>query len=187
MSINTATHEGISEPKNSEGCKPRLLPFAEEDLLRVRVRPVDFGRMVGVDKSTVTRWIQKGHISLGADGRVDPEVAMKQLLRNGDPGQMRARLVRQAFADMSDLRAQANRAAELEQQLHELRIEAAQERQRDEDDYKVLEGWLDEFKRRIGSIPQEERGALDGHGWQCLVQSVLTEVMYAADELDAES
>lgn len=93
------------------------LPFAECDLLAVRLLPAEFARAVGVSRQCVSQWVKTGKVTLGADGRLDPTRAFKQLLRNGDPGRIRARLVRQAFADMADLRAEAGRAALLEQQL----------------------------------------------------------------------
>ena len=93
------------------------LPFADTDLLAVRLLPAEFARVVGVSRQTVSQWIRQGKMTLGADGRLDPNRAMRQLLRTADPGRVRARLIKQAFADMADLRADALRAALLEQQL----------------------------------------------------------------------
>ncbi|WP_305073463.1 hypothetical protein [Propionivibrio sp.] len=93
------------------------LPFDERDLLGVRLLPSEFSRACGVSRQCVSQWIKIGKVTLGADGRLDPTRAFRQLLRSGDPGRIRARLVRQAFADMADLRAEAGRAALLEQQL----------------------------------------------------------------------
>ncbi len=160
------------------------LPFAECELLRVRILPSEFARSLGVHKSTVSRWLKNGTIAAGADGRIDPQRATRQLLRNGDPGRFRARLLRQAYADVNDLRAQADRAAQLEQQLLDLQVAAAQERERADDDYATLNGWLDAFERRIGAIPQVERAALDDLAWRAHAKSLLLDVMYAGDDLD---
>lgn len=98
---------------------PSLLPFDEKDLLALRVLPAEFSRMAGVSKQTVSRWIKENKITLGADGRLDPNVAMRQLLKNGDPGRIRARLIRQAYSDMSNLRNQSAKVEEVEEQLAE--------------------------------------------------------------------
>lgn len=96
-----------------------LLPFDERDLLSLRVLPAEFSRMSGVSKQTVSRWISGGKITLGADGRLDPNVAMRQVLKNCDPGRVRARLIRQAYSDMADLRKQSAQVEEIEEELAE--------------------------------------------------------------------
>jgi hypothetical protein len=101
-----------------------LLPFAETELLHVRILPSEFARSLGVNKSTVSRWLKAGTISAGADGRIDPQRATRQLLRNGDPGRFRARIIRQAFGDLAELRGQADRAAGLERELAAAREDA---------------------------------------------------------------
>ena len=98
------------------------LPFDEKDLLSIRLLPAEFSRAVGVSKQTVSRWIKDNKVTIGADGRMNPTIAMRQLLRNGDPGRMRARLVRQAINDTADMRAQAARSVDLEQQLADARV-----------------------------------------------------------------
>jgi transcriptional regulator with XRE-family HTH domain len=87
--------------------------------MAVRVLPAEFARIVGCSKQSVSRWLRNGTVTLGADGRLDPTHAMRQLIRHGDPGRIRLRLVKQAMANMTDLRAEAARAGELEQQLSE--------------------------------------------------------------------
>jgi hypothetical protein len=117
MNANDAT-------STAENISQALLPFAEADLLRVRIRPSEFARLMETDKSTVSRWIARNLISLGADGRLDPNQAMRQLLRNGDGARLRVRLVRRAFADLGDLRAEAARVASLEAALDAARADA---------------------------------------------------------------
>ncbi|MFN3544937.1 MAG: hypothetical protein ACK4UX_08820, partial [Thiobacillus sp.] len=79
------------------------LPDAPE-LLRIRILPAQFARVLGVSKQSVSRWVKDGWVTLGADGRLDPTVAVNQLLRRCDPGRMRARWLRQAVGDIQDLR-----------------------------------------------------------------------------------
>lgn len=160
-----------------------LLPFAESELLRVRILPAEFARSLGVHKSTVSRWIKHGTIAASADGRIDPQRAMRQLLRNGDPGRFRSRLIRQAYSDLDDLRAQADRAAQLEQQIIDQQLAATHDRERADEDYETLDTWLDAFERRIAAIPQAERAAMDGLSWRGYVKSQLIEIMRTDDEL----
>jgi len=171
----TAHHEPSGTPQP-------FLPFAGDELLRVRVRQADFARMLGVDKATVCRWVQKGVITLGADGRVDPQRAMQQLLRSGDPGRIRARIVRQAFADMGDLRAQAAMAAQLEELVAELRAVQA----REDGDYERVDGWLNDFEERVAEIPQNARAELDAVAWRAYVRDLILAVMAPPEETLAE-
>lgn len=83
------------------------LPFLADapELLRVRVLPAEFARLLGVSKQAVSRWIAKGHVTVNAvDGRLDVTEATRQVLRNTDPGRLRARVLRAAVADVQDLR-----------------------------------------------------------------------------------
>ena len=163
-----------------------MLPFAEAELLAVRLRPAEFARCIGVTKQSVSRWIADGKVTLGADGRINPTAAMRQLLRTGDPGRIRARLVRQAFADMGDLRAQAARADELGLKVAGLAEQIEVERFSADQDYETLERWLDEFKRRMAETPPEIRANLDADAWRLYVGETLTAVMDAGslDDLD---
>lgn len=163
-----------------------MLPFAEAELLAVRLRPAEFARCIGVTKQSVSRWIADGKVTLGADGRINPTAAMRQLLRTGDPGRIRARLVRQAFADMGDLRAQAARADELGLKVAGLAEQIEVERFSADQDYETLERWLDEFKRRMAETPPEIRADLDADAWRLYVGETLTAVMDAGslDDLD---
>ena len=108
-----------TENQTPETAVSSLLPFDEKDLLAIRLLPAEFARAAGVSKQTVSRWIQQDKITLGADGRLDPNVAMRQVLKNSTPGRVRARLVKQAYSDMAGLREEASRAAILEEQLAE--------------------------------------------------------------------
>lgn len=100
------------------------LPGAPE-LLKIRILPAQFARALGVSKQSVSRWIRNGWVTLSADGRLDPTVAVAQLLRRCDPGRLRARWLRQAVGEVQDLRdnlARAeDRAAAAEVQLAEAR------------------------------------------------------------------
>lgn len=94
-----------------------MLPFAEGELLSVRLRPAEFARACGVSKQCVSKWVRNGKVTLGADGRFDPNQAMRQLLRTTDPGRIRARFLRAAVADIDALRAAAALADEREKEL----------------------------------------------------------------------
>lgn len=90
------------------------LPFLQDapELLRVRILPAEFARLMNVSKQTVSVWIRKGFITLYADGRLDVTSAIQQLLRNTDPGRLRARFLKAAIADVSELRQTAAAADE---------------------------------------------------------------------------
>lgn len=156
-----------------------LLPFGESEFLAVRLLPAEFARAVGVSKQTVSRWIRDAKVTLGVDGRLDPNVAMRQLLRNGDPGRIRARLVRQAVSDVADLRAEASRAAVLERELANLHAVLADERQKADEDYEIMDCWLRKFQKTIADLPQSLRASLDHEAWAVKIKNTLSEIMDA--------
>lgn len=45
----------------------------------------DFARLMNVNRSTVTRWIEAGRIKLAADGNIDPESATAMLPKTASP------------------------------------------------------------------------------------------------------
>lgn len=77
------------------------------DLLRVRILPAQLARALDVSKQSVSRWVRDGWVTLGADGRLDPTIAIGQLLRRCDPGRLRARWLRQAVTEVQELREAA--------------------------------------------------------------------------------
>ena len=161
------------------GNRQPILPFAEVELLAVRLRPAEFARAIGTTKQSVSRWIRDGKVTLGADGRLNPTKAMRELLRTGDPGRIRARLVRQAISDMGDLRAQANRADDLTHKVAALTEQIEAERFSADEDYETLARWLDEFKRRITETPLNIRASLGADEWCNYVHGTLTAAMDA--------
>lgn len=111
--------------------QPGSLPFLGDvpELLRVRVRPAEFARILGVSKQSVSRWTKAGKVTLTFDGRIDVQRGVQQVLRNTDPGQLRARVLRQAVEDVQQLReavatAEA-READLRRQIVEAQRRAA--------------------------------------------------------------
>jgi hypothetical protein len=93
----------ISQGKHGTQSLP--LPMDAPELLKVRIIPTEFARLLGVSKQTVSIWIKTGKITINPlDGRLDPQQAFRQLLRNTDPGKLRVRLLRQAVDEVNDLR-----------------------------------------------------------------------------------
>lgn len=178
----------LQNPNSAAPCKDQpFLSFAETELLAVRLRPAEFARCIGVTKQSVSRWIADGKVTLGADGRINPTAAMRQLLRTGDPGRIRARLVRQAFADMGDLRALAARADEAERKVAVLAEQIEVERAAADQDYETVDGWLAEFAQRMTETQPETRATFGDAEWRAYVADTLTRCMAATstDEIDA--
>jgi len=85
------------------------------DLMRARVLPAEFSRIMGVSRQCVSGWIQRGVITQpGPDGRIDLATATREVFKNTDPARTRARVVKQASASHDDLR---KRVRELEAEL----------------------------------------------------------------------
>lgn len=95
-------------PPGAASDQPSLsLPLLADskELLRVRILPAEFARLLGVSKQTVSRWIAADKITVNAlDGRLDVQKAVDQVIRNTDAGRLRARVLRQAVEDVRSLR-----------------------------------------------------------------------------------
>lgn len=100
--MTAATNPADQQPGNAQASLSGM-PDAPE-LLKIRIQPAQFARALGVSKQSVSRWLKDGWVCLGADGRLDPAVAIGQLLRRCDPGRLRARWLRQAVGEVQDLR-----------------------------------------------------------------------------------
>ena len=84
--------------------------------------PAQLARLLGVSKQAVSEWVKAGRVVLGLDGRVDPNKAVADLMRTGDPRRLRAKLLAPLAAD---LRARDARIAALEERVAALGLELA--------------------------------------------------------------
>jgi predicted transcriptional regulator len=136
------------------------------ELLRVRVLPAEFARLLGVSKQTVSRWIQEGKVTIHAvDGRMDLQSAIRQVLRNTDPGKMRARVLRQAVTDVQDLRANL---AEAEDRAERAEAEAQRLRSYADDCDCILDNLLALF----ANLPLELRATSEQSAWKVVVNGL---------------
>lgn len=92
------------------------IPLLPEPDLTIRVTRSQFAGLAGVTKQTVSNWCKEGKITLGADGKLDPAQAMREVIENSDPGKLRARVLKQATASYGELR---QRIADLERELEQ--------------------------------------------------------------------
>lgn len=99
----------------------------KKELLRIRIRPAEFARLMGVSKQTVSDWVKHGRIAPPSllDGRLDVQRAIQDVLRNTSPGRLRARVLRQAVDDVQQLRANL---AQAEERIESLEGELARAR-----------------------------------------------------------
>lgn len=96
VTTNDSLHDGTA----AEGS----LSLVPEAVMRIRVRPADFARMLGVSRQSVSRWVKRGVVVLGPDGRLDPEAETRRLLRHVDPARLRTRLLRPLAEEVEGLR-----------------------------------------------------------------------------------
>lgn len=75
--------------------------------LRLRVRPAELARILGVSRQAVGKAIKSGRVRVDADGRVDPQRATRDWLRNTHPASMKARALRDAAAAQRSAQEQA--------------------------------------------------------------------------------
>jgi len=100
------TSEASNPDREATEAPVSLLP--DPDLGR-RVRQADFARIVGVSRTTVTRWRQDGVITVGPDGLLDPRKAARQVLDHIPPERLRAKVLRPLVNDQRELRRQIDK------------------------------------------------------------------------------
>lgn len=165
------------------------LPFLADapELLRVRILPAEFARLLGVSRQTVSRWIKESKVTVNLlDGRLDVQTAVQQVLRNTDPGRLRARVLRQAVEDVQQLRAAAaladERVSAVSAELDEARKKIAYL-----DAYaKDGDCMFDEFKRLITEREADLRATMDSDAWRALIEKSELEAAELCD-LDHEA
>lgn len=174
--VNDADNRVTPPGRNTQPTGPcdgvSLFPeMAEAALLRQRVLPAEFARALGVSRTSVSRWVQRGYVVLGVDGRCDPVAALRRLISVTDPSRHRARWLRMATADLAELRAEAAEAGRLRDELSTERRAAAE-------NHGEMAAWLESFERRIAAIPIDLRASDDPAAWAARVHA---ELLTAAD------
>lgn len=155
------------------------------ELLKVRILPAEFARLLGVSKQTVSQWIKKGHVSINPlDGRLDVTTAVQQVLRNTDPGRLRARVLRQAVEDVQSLRRTAaeadERVAAVQAQLADAQRKIRQAIAYSEDVDCMLDKALDLLRVREA----EFRTSADSAEWAELVRRLEADAAALCDPVD---
>lgn len=148
--------------------------------MRVRVKPAEFSRMLGVSKQCVSRWIAAGKLSINpVDGRLDVQTAVQQVLRNTDPGRLRARVLRQAVEDVQGLRlalaAAEDRAARAEAAARVAELERARAVEYGESTDHIMDE-LDCTLTGLGRLLREHEQALrdtpDTAAWRTMLSDL---------------
>lgn len=169
------THQAVAPSQQS------LVLIADRpELLRVRVLPAEFARMLGVSKQSVSRWIRDGKVTVNPlDGRLEVQSAIQQVLRSTDPGKMRARILRQAVEDVQDLRANLADAEDRADQAVQRASIAIERAERLKAECKNLRAYLDETDCLLETLyagfvrlPLEARALPDENDWLTAVRSV---------------
>jgi hypothetical protein len=116
--------------ENAVSTGPQATWIAPADL-RLRVRPAELARILGVTRQAVAKAIRAGRIRVDADGRVDPHRATREWIANTHPGSMRARVLRDAaIAERSAMEQARYWQAEAEAARQSLAESEASERER---------------------------------------------------------
>lgn len=182
------------QPESAQQSLSGLLDTPE--LLRVRILPAQFARALGVSKQSVSRWVRDGWVTLGADGRLDPVVAIGQLLRRCDPGRLRARWLRQAVTEVQALREAAASADARVAAVEAERDAKLAEAQRS---IEHLQSYAEDgdcmFDRLLALLIESElslRATADSDEWRALVGRIEMAAADACaaddlDELDADA
>jgi len=135
--------------------------ISDKELLRIRVRPAQFSRLIGASKQSVSRWIREGVILVSPiDGTLDPAQATAALLRRTPPHKMRSMMLRTAAEELQGLRAEAAKVPALAREAAALRGEVEGLRQRAVD----AEGLADVLSGRVFELVEAIGAALPAIG-----------------------
>ena len=107
------TMERKSEPHEARSGQLSISGLPEASaLLKIRVLPSEFSRLLGVSRTAVSKWIKAGILTPGIDGRLDATAATRRVLERVDLGRTRSRVLRAAAGDLAELRQSAAEADE---------------------------------------------------------------------------
>jgi len=175
----------------SDNCETGSLPFLADvpELLRVRVLPAEFARLVGVSKQSVSRWLKAGKLTPTFDGKIDVHRGVQQILRNTDPGQLRARVLRQAVADVQELR---DAVAAVEEREAAIRAKAEAREAELRGRIQVLEQFADRLGRTEDVLvdlvlDHVVDAGLDLEAWEPVLDRLRREAWEASAEAPAEA
>jgi hypothetical protein len=176
-----------SGPMNEQASLSCLIDAPE--LLRVRVLPAEFARLLGVSKQCVSRWIRAGKVTPNpVDGRLDVQTAVQQVLRNTDPGRMRARVLRAAVADVQSLR---EAVATADQRVAAVEAELAAARLEIEREAALADNMANTLDRVLELLVESElalRATADSDEWRELIERIDRDATNAElDDLAADA
>lgn len=136
------------------------LPFDPEQVCYVRVTQADLSRMWGVTRAAVSHWVKQGKITVFADGRIDPNRAASELVKNCNVQKLRAKPFRPLRLELDHVRGQL-KSLVLERDALAARVQALEEGLRHlVRRYLESEQVLADFGGRVAeAVPEELAGA----------------------------
>lgn len=99
----------------------------QSTLTGLRVKPIDFARICGVSKQSVSAWIKTGKITLPPDGFLEIQTAAAEYIKNTPANKVKASVFKVISADDAQLKNQitvlSSRIGELEAELSAIKNE----------------------------------------------------------------
>lgn len=184
--MTTAQKAIVAAPEKTTSSLQFLADAPE--LLKVRILPAEFARLLGVSKQTVSQWIKKGHVSINPlDGRLDVTTAVQQVLRNTDPGRLRARVLRQAVQDVQSLRLAAAEADERVAAV-QAQLDDAQRKIRHSNAYADdVDCLLDNVLKLLREREADFRASPDSAAWAELVRKLEADAATRCDPVESQA
>lgn len=183
----------MSEPLPPEKGQKSLSLLADApELLRLRVLPAEFARLLGVSKQAVSRWIADGKVTINPiDGRLDVHQAVRQVLRHTDPGRVRSRVLRAAIDDVVALRRAVveadERAAAIEAELGAQLAEAREQAKRMERYARDADCMLDHLIELLIENESALRATPDSAAWAEAIQRIEGDAAEACGDADVDA
>lgn len=89
-----------------DALKENQLFITDSDVVdesKIKMKPAEFARLIGVSKQAVSVWIKDGKIDIFPNGYLNPDKAIKQLLKNTNPAKLRSRALMPLIKQVKEL------------------------------------------------------------------------------------
>jgi TolA-binding protein len=173
----------------------------------LRVSQADLARLLGISSARVSQLVKTGKITVYSDGKIDPDRASREILKNCNPAKLRIKPFRSLRTELDELRDTAkqlrSQVRDHKQQIsdleRQLQLQAQQHDQQLQEQLRQLQeqrqqlvhaaglfgltaAWFDAFYAEIDQLPLDTR-SVPAEAWSAVVDQAYDAAAEAADAM----